>query len=234
MTLRCIHRHTFDEHPNCFFNGDVYSEKIWFIEEGYKLAYLDIETTDLNANIGIMLSWAIKSRDGTTIYDVITKDELFNFQFDKRIVKSLLTTLDNYDIIVTYYGTMFDIPFINTRALLYGYDTVSKYAIQTTYIKSRKGELKIKEKVVPKFFHWDLYYTVRNKLSLNKNTLANITEFLGIDGKTHLDKSIWLRARYGDEKALRYVLDHNIKDVKILERLHNRLLGINKWMKKGA
>lgn len=234
MELRCIHRHTFDEHPNCFYNGLVKTDKLWFIELGMKLAYLDIEASALEADFGFMISWAIKERGRNTYYDFINKEDLFSFEFDKRIVKTLLTKLQEYDIIVTYYGSVFDIPFINTRALYYGLDPISNYYTQISYKKTKNNELKIKEKIVPAFYHWDLYYTVRNKLALSRNSLENVTSFFGIDGKTKLDRAILMKARYGDENSIKYIVDHNKQDVIILERLHNRLLKLQKWTKKGA
>ena len=32
-----------------------------------------------------------------------------------------------------------------------------------------------------------------------------------------------IKARYGDEKAMKYVYDHNVADVVILEKLHRKL-----------
>jgi len=66
---------------------------------------------------------------------------------------------------------------------------------------------------------------------MSRNSLDNVTGFFGIDGKTHIDWQVWLRAQYGDSRALAEVLDHNKKDVVILEKLHKRLGGFSKWMK---
>ena len=78
-----------------------------------RLGYLDIETTSFKANIGIKLSWAIKTRDSTkTTSALITKEEIFSGDYDKRIVEMLCEELNNYDTLLTYYGTRFDIPFI--------------------------------------------------------------------------------------------------------------------------
>jgi len=166
------------------------------------LGYLDIETTGLKANVDIMLSWAIKTRDKDEVhYDVIKKSEIFNGKYDYRIVKSLVKALDNYDLIFTYYGTGFDVPFMRTRALDH-------------------------DLPFPKFrslSHKDLYYLVRSKLQLHRSSLKAATEFLGIDGKTNLDPRVWRDARYGNKEALDYVLEHNVADVEILEDLHKRI-----------
>ena len=167
-----------------------------------RLGYLDIETTSLKANIGIMLSWAIKTRDSNkTTSALITKEEIFSGDYDKRIVEMLCEELNNYDTLLTYYGTRFDIPFIRTRAI----------------------DNNIRFPFYREVSHKDLYYQVRSKLRLNSNSLKTATEFLGIRGKTKLDPRIWRDATYGDGDALQTVLAHNIADVVILERLHKKI-----------
>jgi len=135
-----------------------------------RLGYLDIETTSLKANIGIMLSWAIKTRDTSeTTSALITKEEIFSGDYDKRIVEMLCEELNNYDTLLTYYGTRFDIPFIRTRAI----------------------DNNIRFPFYREVSHKDLYYQVRSKLRLNSNSLKTATEFLGIRGKTKLDPRVW-------------------------------------------
>lgn len=164
-----------------------------------RIGYLDIETTNLNADFGYMLTWAIYDRDtGKVYHDSISRKEIFAYEFDKRIVQSLVDTLSEFDTVVTYYGTGFDIPFIRTRALKH----------------------KINFPVYDQLHHLDCYYLVKSKFKLRSNRLAVVTQFLGIEGKTNLDPDIWIRAALGDKKSLAYILDHNIKDTKILHDLH--------------
>ena len=166
------------------------------------IGYLDIETTGLKANVDIMLSWAIKTRDKDEVkYDLIKKSEIMNGKYDYRVVQSLCKALSEYDLVMTYYGTRFDIPFTRTRAL--------DHDLQFPQFR--------------KMSHKDLYYLVRSKLQLTRSSLKTATQFLGIDGKTNLDPRIWRDARYGNAKALKYVLDHNVADVEILEDLHKKI-----------
>jgi uncharacterized protein YprB with RNaseH-like and TPR domain len=220
--LRCIHRHTLKTHPNCFIKGLVKTPfesenqfvkltgKPWYTFPGYKIGYLDIETDGLFADFDTMLTWCIKQKDGDIIFSQIKKQELFERDLDKRLVSDLLSALKEFKIIVTYYGTGFDLPFIRSKALRYNLD-FPKY-----------GEL----------YHWDLYYTVRHKMRLQRNSLANVCDFLGIVGKTPIEKDVWRAAKYGDKKALDLVLEHNIADVDILEQLHNRIDFTRKVMKR--
>jgi uncharacterized protein YprB with RNaseH-like and TPR domain len=214
--MRCKHRHTIEEHPSCFAQNLIDEKKYvketgkpWYTFPGYKIGYLDIETSDLSADRGYMLTWCLKEKGGKIYYDSITKDEIFNLQLDKRIVESLVNRLKNYKIIVTYYGTNFDIPFSRTRAMIWNIE-FPPY-----------GDI----------FTWDLYYTVKSKLALGRNSLDRACEMLGIKGKTHLDVKVWQNASLGEENSLKKVLTHNRFDVIILEKLHDRLVFSRKWIK---
>jgi uncharacterized protein YprB with RNaseH-like and TPR domain len=213
--IRCIHRHAVHEHPSCFLSGNVVDKREdksipWYKEAGLKIGYLDIESDGLKADFATMLSWAIKEKDGKVYYDTVTKEELFNGTGDKRLVSTLLSTLSHFKIIVSYYGTGFDLKYIRSKALHYGLP-FPEY-----------GDI----------FHFDLYYSVKNKLCLSRSSLANATEYLGIEGKTPLKHSVWVKAKYGDPEALALVLEHNIADVKITEELHNKLEPFSKWTRK--
>jgi uncharacterized protein YprB with RNaseH-like and TPR domain len=157
-----------------------------------------------------MLSWAIKYKNGRLKHDIITKDDIMNEQFDKRLVESLLEELKNIDIAVTYYGTGFDIPFLRSRVLHWGYlfpDYGSK-------------------------FHFDLYYRVRSLLKLHRSSLDAACAFFEIEGKTPIRIETWNKARYGNKAALKEVLVHNDGDVDILEQLFERLEDYSKWTKR--
>ena len=225
--IRCIHRHTIKEHPSCFVNGRVRQDvppkpekkKIiisiperWTAQEDYRIGILDIETDSLKADFGMVLSWCIKDKDGDTTFDVITRQEIFDFEFDKRIVQSLVTQMKKYNVLIGYYSTKFDIPFIRTRAMKFGI-------------------------LFPEFqevWHWDLYYAVRNKMKLSRNSLDSATHFLGIEGKTHLDYGVWLRGKYGDPAALAEILEHNKYDVEITEKLFDKLFPYAQWTKRSV
>jgi DNA polymerase elongation subunit (family B) len=219
---RCIHRHTIKEHPSCFGCGRVKQDKVekikvpsiipvrWTTKADYKVGILDIETDSLKADFGMMLTWCIKEKGGDITYDTITRAEILSFEFDKRITQTLVDEIKKYNVIIGYYSTKFDIPFIRTRAMKYGID-------------------------FPEFqevWHWDLYYAVKAKMKLSRNSLEAATRFLGVEGKTHLDPAIWLRGKYGDEAAIAEILSHNKFDVDITEQLYDRLFPYSAWNKR--
>jgi len=166
------------------------------------IGYLDIESTGFSANIDVMLSWCLKSRGKKEVAGAcITREELMSETQDARIVEQLVDEMNKYDVVCTYYGTRFDIPFIRTRALYHG-----------TYFPMYRQKS-----------HKDLYYVVKSKLKLHRSSLMAATEFFGIAGKTRVKPEHWQKARWGNEESLKYIYKHNIADVEILEKLHRKI-----------
>lgn len=236
--LTCNHRHTIDEHPACFQNGNInlkkadelyrQTGKYWYNLDGLRVGYLDIEADGLKSDFSTMLSWCIKEKDGEIASDVITKEDIFSGEVDKRLIDSCVAELSKYAIIITYYGTKYDLPFVRSKALHYN----SYFPGFTVVEQETKSGTSFR--LVPELYHFDLYYTVKSKLNLSRNSLDNACDFLGIEGKTPIKKDVWRKAKYGDPESLQEVLMHNKADVVILEQLHNRLEPYSKWTRKGT
>ena len=194
----------------------------WF--EGMRFAHLDIETTNFNANFGHMLSWAMyvpegklpknilkrtkggymaavpkDGKKGVVFFDVVKRTEVIDYdRQDRRISQSLINAMyAEADILVTYYGTGFDIKFMRSRALYWGQNFPT----------------------VGEKYHLDMYYRAKSLGKLHRNSLMAHTMFFGIEGKDHVLGEQWGRARVGEPDALSYVINHNIEDVVILEEL---------------
>lgn len=220
--LRCIHRHTIDEHPACFVDGEVNPKqamqifketgKPWHLLEDYRIGYFDIESDGLKADFATMLSWCIKERDGDIYYDVVSKKDFSNGTYDQRIIKSAIDTMNKFKIICGYYSTKYDIPFLRSKALHYGIEFPEYGSV----------------------YHYDVYYTVKAKLCLSRSSLDAACDYLNIEGKTPLSRNVWRKAKYGDKDALLSVLEHNKYDVIILEELHKKLESSRKWMKRSV
>jgi uncharacterized protein YprB with RNaseH-like and TPR domain len=229
-TLRCIHRQDIRHHPNCFNKGLVKYPKeekeTWYEHFESKIGYLDIETDNLKADFSTMLTWCIKERDGRITYDVVTKKELFDGLGDERIVKSCVDELSKYDIICTYFGKVFDIPFLRTKSLHYN---LPFPGFTTEFSVSKTGRDVVRTS--PDIYHFDIYFLAKSKLCLSRKSLESVCDYLNIKGKTPIDREIWRRGKYGDPDALRDILSHNKGDVEILERLHKKLEDHSKWIK---
>lgn len=200
-----------DSIRNKIFTLRKESRNDWLDEE--RIAFFDIETSHLKANIGNMISWAIKPLGGKTKFAAWTRKEAINWdKMDRRIMKELIEELKKYDLLVTYYGTNFDMKFIRTRAMILGLPGFPEY-----------GTIK----------HFDAYYAVKRTMALYSNRLAVATQALGIEGKTPLPPAVWGKARLGYTDVMKDVKEHNVEDVKILEELYKELLPYIQITRKG-
>lgn len=205
INFRCEHKHSFKTHPNCYRNSpDSMVEKI---------AILDIETSQLKANFGIILSWSVKELDGEIAVDVLRPDDVAQNLYDKQVTASLIKEMLKYNRLVTQFGTYFDIPFIRTRAERWGLDFPGFRSI----------------------YHTDVWKIAKRKLLLHSNRQGSIAEtVLGHDIKTRVNPKIWLAIQFGNtdekEKAMKYLIDHNMKDVIELEQIYKRL---RKYIREG-
>jgi uncharacterized protein YprB with RNaseH-like and TPR domain len=174
-----------------------------------RLGFFDIEASNLDADFGHMISWCIKPEGKNPEFDVMKKlvkpEEI-------RILKSFLGALKNYDHLVGYYSSRFDIPFVRTRCLHYDL-SFPEY-----------GEL----------WHTDLYFGVRGRLSLHRKRLETVSKFLKIEGKTPLDGKVWADASFGDQKSFKYILKHNMADVDILEKVYQKMFPYMKPVRRSV
>jgi len=168
----------------------------WLVNNS-KIVMFDLETFDLAADFGLIMVGCIKERGGETHTFVAHGDA-----DEPQCILNIRNAIEEADYVVTYYGTKFDIPYLNTRLIIHN------------------------EKPIDEIRHIDLYYTVRHRLRLNRNRLQNVEEaILNSPQKTRILPGIWRRALQGDEEALDYIVDHCIKDVAILEDAFDKLRG---------
>lgn len=198
-THRCKHKHTYLEHYNCYLKE---------CPDKGSMGFFDIETSNLRANYGIVYCYSIKPRGSDEIIRrTITKKELKSKSFDKAVISQCIKDLRKFDIIIGYYSSRFDIPYIRSRALYHGLPFPAY------------GELN----------QIDLYYIVRNKFALNRNSLKVATGFLlGDTHKTEINNEYWIRAMQGDKESLEYIQHHCDMDVIDTERLYNKVITFRK------
>jgi DNA polymerase elongation subunit (family B) len=166
---------------------------------------LDLETTDLDADRGVILcaSYESSKRPGkvkTLRQDVTSptwkKGDRGN---DKELVKQICKLVREHDIIVAHNGSRFDIPMLRTRALRWG----------LTPLK----EVKL---IDPCSIAW-------RKFKLRSNSLGRIADYVGIkDKKTPLDMSTWADATLrGCKKAMNLIVEHCEADIRVLSGVLN-------------
>ena len=117
-------------------------------------------------------------------------------------MKHLIENLSKFDRVVTQYGKFFDLPFLMTRALNLGLDfPPHKHLWQS-----------------------DTYIIAKQKLCVSSRRLENLARFLNVKTeKTPITSEHWLGALMGKKKSLEYILDHCCRDVKMRERVYNRI-----------
>lgn len=168
-----------------------------------RIAFLDIECTNLRADYGYVIcvcwkEYGKKKIHTASILNCPKKGEPFN---DINVLKAVQQCIDQYDCIVTWYGARFDIPYLNARMLYHGLEPIDMN--------------------IP---HIDLWKTARNHLKLSSNRLANVQNFLQLENeKTALKGAEWIKAQYGNKRAIGYVIDHCKADVLVLEQAYEKL-----------
>lgn len=195
---KCVHSHSYLEHYSCYIKSNPLQQRIGFV---------DIETSNLSADYGIMFCYCIlDDKTNKILHRIVTKKELEK-NLDREVVKQCIKDLSTFDRVVTYYGSKFDLPFIRSRALYWGLDFPGFGQIN----------------------HDDIYYTVKHKFRLSRSRMENACRtLLGSTEKNHINANYWIRALQGDKQSLDYILDHCRRDVRDLKRLHDKIIGFSR------
>lgn len=163
-----------------------------------KVAIWDVETSNLKPDFAVMLCAGVKPYGKEPV--MLWKGR--NGVNDKKLVKSVKDELEKYDILVSYYGLGFDLKFLNSRLLYWGYEPV-------------------KER-----FHIDVYRIARKLFNITPRRLATVSYFLKIEGKDHVEGETWMRAALeGDKRAIEAIVDHCKRDTEVLEKVFDRVKG---------
>jgi len=196
----CKHGHNYLNHYNCYLNEMPDDSPL-----NHRIGFFDIETYGFKASSGILFGYCIKELDSDKIHEAWLEpsDRKNGIVPDERVSRKMVEDLRKFDLIVTYYGTRMDLPFARTKALMHGID-FPEY-----------GELT----------HLDLYYLIRNKFSLHRNSLeVACSTLLGKTNKTHFDVKLWNKALFGDQKVMKMIAEHCRYDVIDTEALYKKAI----------
>lgn len=119
---------------------------------------------------------------------------------DAGLVLDAWKLLDAADILVTHNGDAFDLKMLTGRFIVHGLRPPSPYKSVDTKLLARK---------VARY---------------NSNKLDDLSSLFGHGRKLHTDFSLWQGCIAGDLKAWRRMVRYNKYDVRLLEKLYNRLL----------
>jgi uncharacterized protein YprB with RNaseH-like and TPR domain len=169
-----------------------------------KVLIWDIESGSLNADFGVILciGWKWLGQKKTHLIKITDNPGYDKDRTDdSQVCKDFVKILEQADLQVTWYGKRFDEPFLRSRLIYHGI----------------QGNL-------PPIPHWDGWETARKELKLSYNRLVKLEDFLDLgEKKSPVSGRIWLKAVGGDRKSLKYIFDHCVADVLVLEEAYLKL-----------
>lgn len=158
----------------------------------------DIETSNLKADFSIVLSAVIKPFGKSPL---VYRADAYPYWKDNRandaeLVADIAGELAKHAIIITHYGTGFDIPYLRTKMTKYGLPPL------------------------PPAFAVDSYQIAKKNFQVGSRRLASLSSYFDLGEKSNVDGQLWVDAAYnGSKKAMDEIVEHNIQDCIILERL---------------
>jgi len=146
-------------------------------------------------NPGTVACWAAQWFDtGEVFYDSINRNDPVSMH------RNLHELLCKADVVVSYNGKKFDIPWVQTGFVTYGMRP-------------------------PTFAHIDLLHVVRRQFKFPSYKLEYVVKALGVGEKTpNAGFDLWKRCMAGDQDAWKLMEEYNINDTLLLDKLYNRVL----------
>lgn len=164
---------------------------------------LDIEASNLAADFGIVLTFGSKvvGKGKVSVLNILDYPGKDLIARERNMLKDISEIMLSVDVWLYHFGVYYDLPFINTRLLYHGLPVLP-----------------------PNFAAIDTWRISRNRLKLRNNRLITISEFLGTeDEKNAIKPEQWIRALGGHRPSMDYIVEHNRRDVLVLEEIYNRL-----------
>lgn len=171
----------------------------------FRSAIYDLETTDLNGQIGRILCGVVLVFDPEELY-VFRADNYDSWKAGKRsddreITGDILSVLEACDVHYAHNGRWFDQKFLATRAIAHNFKPVQP------------------QKIV------DPCQKARMQFALASNSLESVADHFGIPmKKTPFNSNIWAAAMLdGDAEAMEYIVTHCVIDVYVLAQIARRI-----------
>jgi len=183
-----------------------------------RILLLDIETAPNTAHVwglwqqnvgtnqimasGYVMCWAAKWHgDKRVSFARVGYDEKGDVTGALEMLTPMWEMLNEADIVVHYNGKSFDIPTLNKEFLLHGLTPPSPYR------------------------QVDLLQVVRRNFRFPSKKLDYVCRQLGVGGKVkHAGHGLWVACMANDPTAWQTMERYNKGDVRILERLYDKLL----------
>lgn len=158
----------------------------------------DLETSNLEADFSIILCACIKPY-GQPV-QVLRADSYPNWHLnranDAPIVADIAAELRKHAIVISHYGSKFDIRYFRAKMVKHGLDPL------------------------PPMFGIDTWRIAKNNFAVSSRRLKNLANYFELGDKDGVEGPLWMGASLnGDSSALDKIVEHNIIDVEVLEKL---------------
>lgn len=167
-----------------------------------KILIWDIEchTFNFKADKGFMICSGFEEL-GTGKVEILQRDNIAkNPLDDRKLVLAIKNRILQADMLVTHNGKWFDLPWLNSRLVHWGYAPLPS-----------------------NFPHFDTCEVAYKKMRV-RNSLEALGKFLGCKvKKTETDMNDWLLAGGGNQRAQRKIVVHNIADVKLTKEVYLKM-----------
>lgn len=161
-------------------------------EKAKSLAFVDIEASNLKADFGTVVVVSIKPYKGKT------KTFFAKPGNDKRLMQEVREELNKYPVWVTFYGKLFDVPFMNSRLLVHGMPPLDKK------------------------HHIDLYWVIKGQTALSRRNQGHLLSWLeSKQSKMSVSPNVWANMAQSDT-ALPTLVKRCESDVAGLQSLYDK------------
>lgn len=166
---------------------------------GVNVGFFDIEST--YSSWRRMLCGSIADQFGNVETYTLDTHPGKDWLDDSKLVEAYARRLEEFDVLYSWNGKLFDIPVINSRLL--------------------KNDLKPCEPQM----HVDLMYKATGSaLAIGRKSLENVSKYFEVNNsKTPLDVRIWEKADHGDKEAYELIIEHCEADVLVLRDVFGKL-----------
>ena len=172
---------------------------LWDIETSLMITTTFSLYPDRIPHDGILQDWFIICGAWKELGKETKSVQISKNKDDKQVCKTLREALIDADIIVHHNGDKFDLKKLNARLIYHGLDPLPHIATVDT----------LKE--------------VKKIAQFTSNRLDYLGKFLFGEGKVSHDQGMWLEIAKGDISSVPKMVEYNIGDVEVLEKVYLRL-----------
>jgi len=191
---------------------DLYNQIIDEKEKSRKRLFFDIETSP-----NVVLSWRVGNKVNLSHDSIIHEraiicvsykwegeDKVYSLSWnqgnDKELIKSFSKVIDSADEIITQNGDKFDVKWLRTRCIYHNIP------------------------ISPKFNSIDTLKMAKAGFYFNSNKLDYMGSYLGVGNKIETNYNLWKDiVLHNNGKALEEMIKYCEEDVRLLERVYNKL-----------